>query len=105
MTATTLDNTGTLQWEHGTTWYRVVGDLKSKLTPAVVIHGGPGAPHNYVLGIVNLIASTGRPVIVYDQIGSGQSTHLKDKPSEFWTVDLFKQELKLLLKELKVSKK
>jgi L-proline amide hydrolase len=105
MTATTLDNTGTLQWEHGTTWYRVVGDLKSKLIPAVVIHGGPGAPHNYVLGIVNLIASTGRPVIVYDQIGSGQSTHLKDKPSEFWTVDLFKQELNHLLKELKVSKK
>ena len=69
--------------KHGTTWYRVVGDLNSKLTPAVIIHGGPGAPHNYVLGIVNLIASTGRPVIVYDQIGAGQSTHLKDKPSEF----------------------
>lgn len=77
------DYTGTMVWEHGTTWYRVVGDLKSKLTPAVIIHGGPAAPQNYVLGIVNLIASTGRPVIVYDQIGAGQSTHLKDKPSEF----------------------
>jgi L-proline amide hydrolase len=75
------------------------------MTPAVVIHGGPGAPHNYVLGIVHLIAMTGRPVIVYDQIGCGQSTHLNDKPSEFWTVDLFKEELNLLLKELKISKK
>jgi len=75
------------------------------MTPAVVIHGGPGAPHNYVLGIVHLIAMSGRPVIVYDQIGCGQSTHLNDKPSEFWTVDLFKEELNLLLKELKISKK
>ena len=105
MTEQALDSTGTMQWAHGTTWYRVVGDLKSKQTPAVVIHGGPGAPHNYVLGIVHLIAMTGRPVIVYDQIGSGLSTHLKDKPSEFWTVELFKEELTLLLKELKISKK
>jgi L-proline amide hydrolase len=48
---------------------------------------------------------TGRPVIIYDQIGSGLSTHLKDKPQEFWTVDLFKEELNLILKELKVSRK
>ncbi len=100
-----LDYTGTMQWKHGSTWYRVIGNLKSKMTPAVVIHGGPGAPHNYVLGIVHLIAMTGRPVIVYDQIGCGQSTHLNNKPSEFWTVDLFKEELNLLLKELKISKK
>ena len=99
------DYTGTMQWKHGKTWYRVIGDLKSKMTPAVVIHGGPGAPHNYVLGIAHLIAMTGRPVIVYDQIGCGQSTHLNDKPNEFWTVDLFKEELNLLLRELKISKK
>ncbi len=105
MSTEVIDYTGTMTWEHGTTWYRVVGDLKSKMTPAVVLHGGPGAPHNYVLGIVHLIAMTGRPVIVYDQIGSGQSTHIKDKPKEFWTVDLFKHELNLILKELKVSKK
>ena len=104
MSTDTLDYTGTMNWKHGTTWYRVVGDLKSKKTPAVVLHGGPGAPHNYVLGIVNLIASTGRPVVVYDQIGCGQSTHLTDKPKDFWSVDLFKEELDLILKELKISK-
>lgn len=105
MSTEEIDYSGTMQWKHGSTWYRVVGNLNSKKAPAVVLHGGPGAPHNYVLGIVHLIAMTGRPVIVYDQIGSGQSTHLKDKPQEFWTVDLFKEELALLLKELKVSKK
>ena len=105
MGAEAIDYTGTMTWRLGSTWYRVVGDLKSKKTPAVVLHGGPGAPHNYVLGIVHLLAMTGRPVIVYDQIGSGLSTHIKDKPQEFWTVDLFKEELNLILKELKVSKK
>ena len=105
MSVEAIDYTGTMTWRLGSTWYRVVGDLKSKKTPAVVLHGGPGAPHNYVLGIVHLLAMTGRPVIVYDQIGSGLSTHIKDKPQEFWTVDLFKEELNLILKELKVSKK
>lgn len=105
MTEQAPDYTGTMKWNHGNTWYRVIGDLKSKMTPAVVIHGGPGAPHNYVLGIVHLIAMSGRPVIVYDQIGSGLSTHMKDKPSEFWTVELFKEELNLLLNEFKISKK
>ena len=99
------DYSGTMKWEHGNTWYRVIGDLKSKQTPAVVIHGGPGAPHNYVLGIVHLIAMTGRPVIAYDQLGCGQSTHLGNKPSDFWTVELFKTELNLLLKELNIAKK
>ena len=105
MSTETLDYTGQMKWRLGTTSYRVVGSLKSKLTPAVVLHGGPGAPHDYVLGIVHLLAMSGRPVVVYDQIGCGQSTHIKDKPTEFWTVDLFKEELNLILKELKISKK
>ncbi len=105
MSAVQIDYTGEMKWKHGTTWYRVIGDLKSKMTPAVVIHGGPGAPHNYVIGMAQLINMTGRPVILYDQIGCGNSTHLDDKPQDFWTVPLFKEELDLLLKELKISKK
>jgi L-proline amide hydrolase len=105
MSAEVIDYTGTMNWRLGSTWYRVIGDLKSKMTPAVVMHGGPGAPHNYVIGIAQLINMTGRPVILYDQIGCGNSTHIKDKPQDFWTVDLFKEELNLLLKELKISKK
>lgn len=105
MSAELIDYTGEMKWKHGTTWYRVIGNLKSKMTPAIVIHGGPGAPHNYVIGMAKLINMTGRPVILYDQIGCGNSTHLKDKPQDFWTVQLFKEELNLLLKELKVSKK
>ena len=29
------------------TWYRVTGDLKAKKKPLVILHGGPGASHDY----------------------------------------------------------
>jgi L-proline amide hydrolase len=81
------------------TWYRVTGDLKSGKAPLVVLHGGPGAAHNYVDSI-KLIARQGRAVIHYDQLGCGQSTHLPDKGEDFWTVQLFLDELDFLLKHL-----
>ncbi|MGI9195472.1 MAG: hypothetical protein ACR2IO_03580 [Candidatus Nanopelagicus sp.] len=62
-----IDYTRSMNWKHGSTWYRVIGDLKSKKTPAVVLHGGPGVPHNYVIGLAQLINMTGRPVVLYDQ--------------------------------------
>jgi pimeloyl-ACP methyl ester carboxylesterase len=34
-----------------------------------------------------------RPVIFYDQIGNGRSTHLPEKPTSFWSIDLFVAEL------------
>ncbi len=43
------------------------------------------------------IARSGRPVIHYDQLGAGRSTHLRDKGGYFWTVDLFLEELDNLL--------
>ena len=105
MAAKVHDSTGEMTWKHGKTWYRVIGDLKSKQTPVVVLHGGPGAPHNYVLPMARLINATGRPVIVYDQIGCGKSSLLKNKPASFWTVELFEEELNLMLKKLKISNK
>ena len=65
MAAKVHDYTGEMTWKHGKTWYRVIGDLKSNQTPVVVLHGGPGAPHNYVLPMARLINATGRPVIVF----------------------------------------
>src|SRR5690348_5330455 len=50
------------------TWYRVTGDLRSGATPLVVLHGGPGAAHNYTLRMARL-AEQGRAVIHYDQLG------------------------------------
>ena len=84
------------------TWYRVTGDLTSPKTPLVVAHGGPGCTHDYVLSIAS-IAESGRPVIHYDQLGNGRSTHLPDKGGDFWTVDLFLDELDNLLDHLGIK--
>jgi len=87
---------GLIPFREYQTWYRVSGDLTSPKTPLVVAHGGPGCTHDYVLSIAE-IANTGRPVIHYDQLGAGRSTHLRDKGGDFWTVDLFLEELDNLL--------
>ena len=94
-----------MKWQHGSTWYRVVGDLKSLKTPVMILHGGPGAGHNYCEPIAEVLAQTGRAGVLYDQIGCGNSTHLPDKPKEFWTPELFMEELVLLTEHLGISNK
>ena len=94
--------TGTVDFGPYETWYRVTGDLEGGQVPLVVLHGGPGAAHNYLLEIASL-ASTGRPVIHYDQLGCGNSTHLRDRGAEFWTVERFLEELTNLLDKLDVG--
>jgi L-proline amide hydrolase len=49
------------------------------------------------------LAATGRPVIHYDQLGNGRSTHLPDKGPDFWTPRLFLDELENLLRHLKIA--
>ncbi|KAI9155568.1 L-amino acid amidase [Paramyrothecium foliicola] len=80
------------------TWYKIVGDLDGDQTPLVILHGGPGACHDYLLPLVDLSV----PLIFYDQIGNGKSTHLPEKNGDeaFWSVDLFKNELDNLLQRL-----
>lgn len=96
---------GRMSWEHGETWYRVVGELDptSPQVPVVILHGGPGACHDYTEPIAELLHESGRTTILYDQIGCGSSTHLPDAPAEFWTVDLFKAELTALLSHLGIA--
>lgn len=45
----------------------------------VVLHGGPGAHHDYLLPGVDALA-TGRTLIYYDQRGGGQSPVARDVP-------------------------
>ncbi|MGB6770765.1 MAG: proline iminopeptidase-family hydrolase [Candidatus Dormiibacterota bacterium] len=88
------------------TWYRVVGDLAGHgaegPAPVVILHGGPGGTHDYLLPMADL-ASRGRAVIFYDQLGNGNSTHLPDRGVEFWTVQLFVEELANLLQHLGIA--
>ena len=87
------------------TWYRVTGDLRpgdpDAPTPLVVLHGGPGATHDYLLSLVDL--ADDRAVVHYDQLGGGRSTHYPDRGAEFWTPELFVRELKNLVDALGIS--
>jgi proline-specific peptidase len=82
------------------TWYKVFGNLNTTTTPLIILHGGPGACHDYLLPLADLAPS--RPIVFYDQIGNGRSTHLTSKAGdeEFWSVKLFKDELDNLLSHL-----
>ena len=99
----TKDRSGYLTWKHGRTWFRVIGDLRNGQIPIVVMHGGPGGTHGGVLTMAKLLNASGRPVIVYDQLGCGKSTALKAKPASFWTIELFEEELTRLIKHLKIQ--
>jgi L-proline amide hydrolase len=96
------DSEGVVSFGDHETWYRITGTLDHERVPLVVAHGGPGCTHDGLLTIADLTANTGRPVVHYDQIGNGRSTHLPDRGPEFWTVGLFLTELDNLLAALGV---
>jgi L-proline amide hydrolase len=87
------------------TWYRITGSLDSPLLPLVVAHGGPGCTHDYVDSFKDIHALDGRPVIHYDQLGNGNSTRLPEKGPDFWTVELFLNELDRLLAHLGIQQR
>jgi L-proline amide hydrolase len=93
---------GTVEFRDHHTWYRITGDPKSGKVPLVVLHGGPGCTHDYLLRLTAL-ADSGRAVVHYDQIGNGRSSHLRDVPAEFWTPELFLTELDNLLAALEIG--
>ena len=96
---------GTVPFEVGgvavETWYRVTGDLGEGGAPLIVLHGGPGAAHDYLVSLTDL--ADARAVIHYDQLGNGRSTHLTDRGAEFWTVELFVRELHNLVEQLGIA--
>jgi len=94
---------GQLPYSTGSTWFRVTGDLDAGPTPLVVLHGGPGVPHDYTLAIADLAAATGRPVVHYDQFGCGRSTHDPARDPAAWTVDFFLDELATVLEFLGIA--
>ncbi|TKA74047.1 hypothetical protein B0A55_05766 [Friedmanniomyces simplex] len=103
--------TGTIPFEYpatglkGETYYLLFGDLSSNKTPLICLHGGPGAGHNYLLPISLIHEDYGIPVIMYDQIGCGQSTHFRDKKGDkaFWTPELFMDEFENLCSHLGIK--
>jgi L-proline amide hydrolase len=96
----------TVDGETFQTWYRITGELpepgSDTPTPLVLLHGGPGSTHDYLLSMTDL-ARDGRAVVHYDQLGNGRSTHLPERGADFWTVELFVRELHNLVASLGID--
>ncbi|KAJ8132572.1 hypothetical protein O1611_g1053 [Lasiodiplodia mahajangana] len=89
------------------TWYKVIGNLKETPKPPIIaLHGGPGSGHDYMVALIELYEKRGIPIVFYDQIGCGHSTHLPEKKGDesFWTFELFIHELDNLIDYLDLRK-
>ena len=82
----------------GNVWYKIVKSEKTQYkTPLLILHGGPGVPHDYLNVLKSLAVD--RPVIFYDQLGCGHSQ--VSKPDDaLWTVNRFETELEQLVSHL-----
>jgi proline-specific peptidase len=83
---------GTVPFRGYRTWYQVLGELPatSERLPLLVLHGGPGFPHDYLEDLSRL-SDDGRAVVFYDQIGCGKSDHPDD--GALWTMTTFVDEV------------
>ncbi|WP_088008330.1 proline iminopeptidase-family hydrolase [Indiicoccus explosivorum] len=78
----------------GNVWYRISGNGPG--IPLLILHGGPGSSSIDSDPLRQL--GTDRPVIHYDQLGSGKS----DRPTDtrLWTVERFVEELGQVVRAL-----
>ena len=85
------------------TWYKVIGDIHSGVTPLLLLHGGPGFSHHYLLPLKQLHDHFHIPLIFYDQLGTGGSSNLENVSGDFWTYDLFMDEIDNLVAHLGIK--
>lgn len=87
-----------LDGEEFRTFFRVTGDVRRSLerglAPLVALHGGPGSTHNY-FEVLDPLAQGGRAVVMYDQLGCGES-FVEGRP-DLWQARTWVAELENLL--------
>ena len=79
------------------TYYRTVGERTDK-APLILMHGGPGSTHNYFEVLDRVAEEDGRMLVMYDQIGCGNS-YVDGRP-ELWTAETWVNELITLREHL-----
>lgn len=89
---------GRVSVQGGEIWYRVTG--RGPGAPLLVIHGGPGFSHDYLLPLEAL--GNDRPVIFYDQLDCGQSDQPGDPGN--WRVPRFVSEIESIKRALGLTK-
>ena len=90
---------GFIKVDGGRIWYKIVGEGKG--TPLLVLHGGPGGRSCGMIPGFSLL-SANRPVIFYDQLGSGNSERPTD--TTLWKTERFVNEIDYLRKALNLDK-
>lgn len=83
------------------TYYRLVGERQEGKAPIILLHGGPGSTHNY-FEVLDELALTGHQLVMYDQIGCGNS-YLDGHP-ELWNKEVWLDEFEALVKYLKIDR-
>lgn len=83
-----IEKEGFVDVEGGKIWYKIIGEGDG--IPLLVLHGGPGSRSCSLIPGYSLLSSE-RPVIFYDQLGSGNS----DRPTDtsLWKIDRFVDEI------------
>lgn len=79
----------------GSITYKIANEHAAGL-PFIVVHGGPGTPHNYLTALASCLPD--RPVIFYDQLDCGLST--KTNNPQWWQVERFVDEIEKLSQHL-----
>lgn len=92
MTFPEPESCGFIQVPGGHIWYRSNGDQHQDRAPLLVVHGGPGMQHDYLLPLTALADE--RRVIFYDQLDCGRADH-PGKP-ENWTFERYLAEIEYL---------
>ncbi len=86
---------GTIAVPGGRVWYRILGRDAPGI-PLLVLHGGPGAPHDYLEHLAALADE--RPIVFYDQLGCGRSERPDD--TDLWQLPRFVVELAVVRETL-----
>lgn len=79
-------------------WTEQVGESSSERPTVLLLHGGPGATHEYLRTFSEHLPAAGIPFVYYDQLGSGRS----DVPSDpmLWEIDRFVDEVEQVRRAL-----
>jgi len=87
---------GFIEVTGGRVWYKKVAVDSGEGLPLLVLHGGPGATHDYLEPLEEL--ANERPVFFYDQLGGGNSDRPDDR--SLWNAERFIAELATVRKFL-----
>lgn len=92
---------GYMSFNQYQTYYRIIKPDHSTKTPLVMLHGGPGSTHNYFEIFDEFAQKYKQPIIMYDQIGCGNSS-IPNDPS-IYNRQTWLKELDALVNRLQLS--